>query len=87
MTDAFHNYTESLDAPADNAFAITPADGTDLAKTTRAVYVGGDGDLVCLLAGDTVAVTFAGLTAGTILPVRVVRVMEATTATNLVGLH
>lgn len=82
--DTFQNYTPNMQSPVSHAEAITPNDATDLGHVTRAIYVGGAGDVqVTLVSGDTV--TFAGLTAGW-HPVRAARVWTtATTATNLVG--
>lgn len=72
--------------PASSAVAITPDDDTDLTTTTRGIYVGTGGDLAVILADDTVAVTFANVASGIVYPLRVKRVMEASTATDLVGL-
>jgi len=33
------------DAPASNAFAVTPADGSNLTHAARALFVGGAGDI------------------------------------------
>ena len=87
MTEKFAGRAESIAAPAAHGFAITANDGADLPSETRAIYVGGAGSLaVVLVSGD--AVTFAGLTAGTVLPVRAVRVKATgTSATQLVGLY
>lgn len=86
--DDFNNYSPGLDAPATRGAAITPNDSADLAFATRAVYVGGAGNIAAILQGDTVAVTFTGVVAGSILPIRVARVLATgTTATALVGLR
>lgn len=87
MTEKYLGRAESIAAPASRGYAITANDGTDLAAETRAIYVGGAGTLALVLAsGD--AVTFTGLTAGTLLPVRAIRVKATgTSATQLVGLH
>ena len=70
--------------PAYGAFAVTPAD-SDLAKPARAVYVGGAGDVAVIMAsGDEV--TFSGCLAGTILPIQVIQIKAATTATNILAL-
>lgn len=84
--DSYRSYDRGLNAPAADAFAITPDDGADLAVVARAIYVGGPGNLeVVTLAGTTVL--FAGLVAGSTLPCSVSRVRATnTTATNLVGL-
>jgi hypothetical protein len=50
-----------------------------------AIYVGGAGNLVVeLLSGQSV--TFNSVPAGTIIPVQCVRVLNTSTATNLVAL-
>lgn len=67
--------------------AITPSNSADLPSgITRAIYVGGAGNLVAdSEKGETV--TFTGMVAGQIYPLRVRRVREATTATGLVALY
>ena len=78
---------ERDDGPYSRATAITPDDSTDLAYTTSAVYVGGAGALkVTTAGGDTT--TVAAVPAGTVLPLRVVRVFATgTAATSIVGLY
>lgn len=71
--------------PADRVVAITPSDATDLTGV-RGLYVGGEGDVsVRMVNAPTTTVVIAGVAAGTILPIRVTRVMAATTATNITG--
>jgi hypothetical protein len=74
-------------APAGDAFAITPHDTNPLTTPVRAVYIGGAGDVnLITLAGNTVL--FAGALAGTWLPIRCSHVLSTdTTATNLVGMY
>lgn len=86
MPDTFETHAPSLTAPASTAFAVTPADGSDLADVTRAIFVGGSGTLsVIMLSGQQV--TFQGLVAGTMLPIRVRRIRATgTTATAILGL-
>lgn len=72
--------------PASNALAITPDDDVDLATVSRGIYVGGAGNITATMLGGG-DVVFTGVLAGTILPVRVTRVKEATTATALVNLY
>lgn len=76
-----------LGAPAAHGFAIAPDNSTDLLYVTRAIWVGGAGAVkVTLYGGDTV--TLSGVTAGTLLPLRVTRVFSTgTDATLLVGLY
>lgn len=67
--------------------AVTMSDATIL-PVTRALYIGGAGDVAVVFAGGTSAVTLAGAQAGAILPVQVVQVMSTnTTATNIVALY
>ena len=72
--------------PARQFVAITPSNTTDLDGLTKAVYVGGAGNLVAVdWTGATC--TFTGVLAGTVLPIRVRRINStSTTATNLVAL-
>lgn len=86
IVDRFASHARGLSAPADHAFAITPDDGTDLSYVTRALYVGSAGAVTVVMAEGT-TITFSGLFAGQVLPVRVRRVLATgTTATALVGL-
>lgn len=77
----------SVMIPATHAFAITPADGSDISFATRGLYVGASGDVkVDMLGGETV--TFVGLAAGVIHPIRATRVYSTgTTATNILGVY
>ncbi len=86
MPDRFSSNMPSLTSPATHGFAVTPSDTLDLTETTRALYVGSGGTLALrMLSGQTV--TFAGIAAGSILPVRADRVLATgTTAGSLVGL-
>lgn len=72
--------------PPDRLRAVTPSDSTDLTGT-RALFVGGAGSVAVRMIGDpTTTVTLTGVTAGQMLPLRVTRVMAATTATNITAL-
>jgi len=87
-TNKFSQNDNATQAPATNAFAITPNDSTELTTTTRALYVGGAGNVVVRLSGDTANVTLVGVVAGTILPIRAILVAAtSTTATNIIGLY
>jgi hypothetical protein len=87
MADKFESYRSALDSPAENAAAVTPSDSTDLTTSARGLYIGGDGNVVVDMVGTGSTITFTGLTAGTILPVRVKRVRSTnTTATPIVAL-
>lgn len=71
--------------PAVYAVSITPSDSTDLVTVSRAIYVGGAGNLVVTMLGGGDA-TFTAVPAGTILPIRVTRV-KTSTATALLNLY
>lgn len=84
--DTYMSYNRGLNAPAADAFAVTPSDGADLSVCARAIYVGGAGDIaIVTLAGNTVV--FPGVPAGTTLACSARRVRATgTTATGIVGL-
>lgn len=71
---------------AHNAFVITKSDTTVFPAHADAIYVGGAGDVAVRTVRGT-TLTFSGMQAGSVLPVRCDMVMSTnTTATNLVGL-
>jgi hypothetical protein len=86
-------YVYSLSDPAEFFEAITPSDTvnfrpgpTACSKSTRGIYVGVAGN-VTAVREDGTAVTFVNVNAGTIIPIRAIRVNATnTTATNLVRL-
>lgn len=86
MPDRFSANAASLSGPASHAFAITPSDTTDLTEAVRALYVGSGGSISLRTVSGATA-TFLSVSAGSILPVRADRVMQAgTTAADIVGL-
>ena len=73
--------------PANKVAAVTPSDATDLTGA-RGLLVNGEGDVAVRTVGDpSTTVTILGVGAGTMLPVRVTRVMAATTATNITAFY
>ena len=84
MTDRFKTHTPGMTDPIIRAEDVTPSDAAVLSMTTRAVFLGGSGDLrVTLSEGDTVTLVNAG--AGW-HPVRVTRIWATgTTATDIVA--
>lgn len=87
MPDPFENAGTSLDSPASRAEAISPHDTNPLGTPTRAIYVGGTGDVVLRAIGSAADVTFKAVPAGSVLPVRASHVRStSTTATHLVAL-
>lgn len=85
IADPYADLVPATDGPLVGGFAITPA-AADLPVVTRALMVGGGGDVAVILRnGDQV--TLPALQAGAVYPVRVSRVLAAgTTATGIVGL-
>lgn len=72
---------------AHSAFAVTNSD-TTIIPVTRALYIGGAGDLVVTMAEDQNDVTFLSVLGGTILPIQVTKVLATgTTATGIVALN
>lgn len=67
----------------DRAIAVTPSDTTFLSPST--IYVGSGGNVVVepVVGGNTI--TFTNAPSGATIPVRVRRVLAATTATDLVA--
>jgi len=87
MADNFEDFNSGLDSPALNAEAVTPSDSVSLTNDSRGLFVGGAGNISVLMSGGT-SVTFTGVVAGSILPIRVNRVnATSTTATDIVSLY
>lgn len=85
MIDKFRDRSSGLESPGHSAFAVTPDDGTDLAVTSRALFVGFAGDLTVTMASGVI-VTFPNAPEG-VLPVRVARVhATGTTAAGIVAI-
>lgn len=87
MRDPFASASDSLIAPAREAFPISPDDGADINRATKAVYVGSSGDIVLRAIGSDADVTFRNVVAGSVLAIRL-RAVRATgtTASDLIGL-
>ena len=86
MPDRFQNSSPSLAGPASHGFSVSPSDSALLTETTRGIYVGTGGTIVAVMASGA-TVTFASVVAGSVLPVRLTKVMATgTTASNIVAL-
>ena len=72
--------------PYYNAFAVNKSD-TNFFPAVRALYIGGAGNLVLTFNGGATPVTITGVLAGQIYELSVVQVLNATTATDIVGLY
>ena len=70
----------------EDAAAVTPSDSVDLPQFS-VIYVGGAGNVKVTTAQGSV-VTFSGVNAGTVIPVRVRRVWSTgTTATLMTAVY
>lgn len=86
-TDLFLSHQASLDSPYTKAAAITKSDADELSFVTRAIYVGGAGDISVILADDTAAVLLKAVPVGTLLRIRAKQVKATdTTASLLIAL-
>lgn len=84
--DTFEGRSVALSDPANQALEITPNDQMKLPYVSRALYVGGGGNVTLELSGGD-QVTFFGVAGGTILPIRVHKVLATgTTATHMICL-
>lgn len=68
--------------PATKLAAVTPSDSTDLTMA-RGIHVSGAGNLAVRMVGDPDTTVTLAVVAGELLPIRVTRVMAATTATGI----
>lgn len=85
MTDSFKTHSRGLTSPPENAAVILPNDMADLAVVPRALFVGQTGDVAVRMLGGA-SVTLANVPAGTLLPIRVDRVLSTgTTAGDILG--
>jgi hypothetical protein len=83
------NAKDSAESPAKNSFAITPHASNEVGTyIPRAIYVGGGGTLAMRLAGDTADVSWIGVPAGCVIPVRPLYIRATgTTCTGIIGLY
>jgi hypothetical protein len=67
---------------------VTPSDTVDLPYITRGIYVGAAGDVAVVPANGGSPVVFAGVAAGTILPIQVSRIRTTgSTSTSIIALY
>jgi hypothetical protein len=86
MADRFQNSSPSLAGPASHGFPVSPSDSAALAETTRGIFVGTGGTIAAVMASGA-SVTFVSVASGSLLPVRLTKVMATgTTAGNIVAL-
>lgn len=85
--DKFATYQVTPPGPMTGGFAVTKSDATIFAQPTRAVWVGGVGNVAVTYLDGTTDILLAVPT-GTMLNIRVTQVLSTgTTATNLSGLY
>lgn len=86
MADQYSNIAPTLTSPALDAAAVIPDDTDDLPNITRALYVGGAGDIaVEMMSGSSVVLR--AVPGGALVPLRARRVLSAgTTATHIVAM-
>jgi hypothetical protein len=86
LTDRYQGMSPSLSSPYVGGAAITKSD-TVVIEVTRAVYVGGTGDIKVTYQDGSVD-TLKSVPAGTLLQIRVSLVWSTgTTATNISALY
>ena len=84
--DSFNRFQTQDFSPLTRAASVTPHNTNELAFVTRALYVGGTGD-VAVTMQDGGEVTFVDVPAGTVLPIRVKVVKSTgTDATSIIAL-
>jgi hypothetical protein len=85
MIDLYKTHSRSLTSPPEHAAEIMPDDDAALAYATRAIFLGGEGDLRLRMIGGG-EITLAGVSAGALLSLRASHVLATgTTASALVG--
>ena len=86
MTYEYGQYPGGLESGAALGEVVTPSDSVDLTNVSRAIWVGGAGDVTVRLVGDpTTAITFTAVPVGW-LEVRATRVdSTGTDATTMVA--
>ncbi len=85
--DTYGQEVGAMVSRAADGAAVTPSDSVPLAFVTLYLFVGGAGNVtVITAAGNTLTIT--GVTAGTLIPLRVSQVKATgTTATSIVALY
>lgn len=80
-------FGRTAESPADDWAAVTPHDSTNLTYRAKSIYVGGAGNVAAVAQDGSVA-TFVAVPAGTVLPIRPIRInFTNTTATSILALY
>lgn len=86
-SDDFVSQPVIMTYSARNLEVVVPDDSTELARVSRALWVGTAGNITVLTASDQV-VLIKNVPGGTLLPIQIKRVNNtATTASNMVSLY
>ena len=87
QNEDYSTYPNQITVPANRWESVTPHDSTNLTYWPRAIYVGGAGNISAVDINNN-AVTFTGVAAGSVLPIRPKRINSTgTTATGLVAIR
>jgi hypothetical protein len=87
MADVFQwlkGHVLRLIGPAPSAVAVAPNDATIFPQPTRGLYVGGAGNVAVRMLEGQNAITFMNVPAGTLLPIRVDKVLLAGTSATFI---
>lgn len=86
MSDDFASTQTGLDSPARGSYPVTPDDATDLAKTSRGLWITGTGDVKMTFQDGSID-TYSGLPGPALYPFCVKRVWATgTSATGIKAL-
>lgn len=84
--DQYNEGTDQPFHPAKQFAAVTPHASTNFASLPIGIYVGVGGSVVCVNRDES-TVTFVNVPAGTLLPIRPIRInATGTTASSMVAL-
>jgi hypothetical protein len=80
--------TQQQSVPATDGEAVTPHNSTNMTNVSRALWVGGAGNITAVMHPSGTVLLFSGIAAGTLLPIRVSRVNSTgTTATLITAIY
>jgi hypothetical protein len=81
-------FVSTTPGPGEIAFDVNIDSALYPAGYCGGIYIGGDGNLVLVMAADTTntLVTFNNVKAGTFLPIQVKKVSSTSTASNIMAL-
>jgi len=91
MTDVFLDHEKKLNSPA-NKSELVDISSTDHVFTNlpRGLWIGSAGNVKVTLSGDSTGITLNGISAGSLVPVRPMKIFKTGTtvpSTDLIGLY